>query len=65
MLPPLLAIKVPAGETWDVDKLRFVSSGTVFLLALGLAIAAQFALRKETKGATDATSGGQGHVQPA
>lgn len=65
MLPPLLAIKVPAGETWDVDKLRFVSSGTVFLLALGLAIAAQFALRKGTEGATDATSGGQGHVAPA
>jgi hypothetical protein len=37
---------------WDVSKLRFVASGTVFLLALGLAIAAQFALRKGTE-ATD------------
>jgi hypothetical protein len=50
MLPPLLAIKAPAGEVWDVDKLRFVSSGTVFFIAFGLAIAAQFALRKGTEG---------------
>jgi hypothetical protein len=62
MLPPLLAIEAQPGIAWDVSKLRFVSSGTVFLLALGLAIAAQFALRKGTEGAS---SGGQGHVQPA
>jgi hypothetical protein len=65
LLPPLLAIEAQAGEVWDVSKLRFVASGTVFLVALGLAIAAQFALRKGTKGATGATSGGQGHVAPA
>jgi hypothetical protein len=52
MLPPLLAIEAEAGEAWDTGKLRFVASGTVFLLALGLAIAAQFALRKGTQGAT-------------
>jgi hypothetical protein len=60
MLPPLLAIEAQPNIAWDVSKLRFVSSGTVFLIALGLAIAAQFALRKGTKGATDATSGGRG-----
>jgi hypothetical protein len=50
MLPPLLAIQAQPNIAWDVSKLRFVSSGTVFLIALGLAIAAQFALRKGTKG---------------
>jgi hypothetical protein len=49
LLPPLLAIEAQAGEVWGTGKLRFVASGTVFLLALGLAIAAQFALRKGTK----------------
>jgi hypothetical protein len=49
MLPPLLAIEAQPNIAWDVSKLRFVSSGTVFLIALGLAIAAQFALRKGAK----------------
>ena len=52
MLPPLLAIKAQDGDAWDTDKLRFVASGTVFFIALGLAIAGQFALRKGTQGAT-------------
>jgi hypothetical protein len=52
LLPPLLAIEAQPGMAWDASKLRFVASGTVFLLALGLAIAAQFALRKGTE-ATD------------
>jgi len=47
MLPPLLAL-MPTPETadWTAAKLRFVSSGTTFCVALGLALAAQFALRK-------------------
>ena len=47
MLPPLLAL-TPTPETadWTAAKLRFVSSGTTFCVALGLALAAQFALRK-------------------
>jgi hypothetical protein len=65
MLPPLLAIEAQPNIAWHVSKLRFVSSGTVFLVALGLAIAAQFALRKGAKGANPGTWGGQGHVQQA
>jgi hypothetical protein len=65
MLPPLLAIEAQPHIAWDVSKLRFVSSGTVFLIALGLAIAAQFALRKGTAGPNPGSWGGQGHVQQA
>jgi hypothetical protein len=46
MLPPLLMLEAQPGDAWDTAKLRFVSSGTVFCIALGLAVAAQFALRK-------------------
>jgi hypothetical protein len=52
MLPPLLAIEPQVGDAWGTGKLRFVASGTVFFIALGLAIAGQFALRKGTQGAT-------------
>jgi hypothetical protein len=47
MLPPLLAL-APTAEAadWTAAKLRFVSSGTTFCVAFGLALAAQFALRK-------------------
>src|SRR5258708_36759422 len=34
------------GTDWDASKLRFVAGGTVFFIAFGLAMAAQFALRK-------------------
>ena len=46
LLPPLMALEAQAGAAWDTSKLRFVASGTVFFVALGLAVAAQFALRK-------------------
>jgi hypothetical protein len=41
---------LPASEPgWSVGKLRFVASGTTFCIVLGLAVAAQFALRKPTE----------------
>ena len=46
VLLPLL-LSVPASEPGlSVEKLRFVASGTTFCIVLGLALAAQFALRK-------------------
>jgi hypothetical protein len=48
LLPPLLALEAQPGAAWDTAKLRFVASGTTFFIALGLALAAQFALRKGT-----------------
>jgi hypothetical protein len=49
LLPPLLALETNPSAAWDTPKLRFVASGTVFFVALGLAVAAQFALRKGTR----------------
>jgi len=49
LLPPLLAMQAQSDAAWDTPKLRFVASGTVFVVALGLALAAQFALRKGTE----------------
>ena len=46
LLPPLLAMKAEPGAPWDSAKLRFVGIGTVFFIAFGLALAAQFALVK-------------------
>jgi hypothetical protein len=46
LLPPLLAMTAPDGGTWDTGKLRFVAAGTTFCVAFGLALAAQFALKK-------------------
>jgi hypothetical protein len=47
LLPPLLALPASSeAAAWSTDKLRFVASGATFFVALGLALAAQFALRK-------------------
>ena len=46
LLPPLLAMKAEPDAPWDSAKLRFVGTGTVFFIAFGLALAAQFALVK-------------------
>jgi len=45
LLPYLLTLPPTPGDAWSVEKLRFVASGTIFCLTLGLALAAQFALR--------------------
>jgi hypothetical protein len=49
LLPPLLALEAQPGAAWDTPKLRFVATGTLFFIAFGLALAAQFALRKGTE----------------
>jgi len=50
LLPPLLSLKVEQPDAnWDSAKLRFIATGTTFCVALGLALAAQFALRKGTQ----------------
>jgi hypothetical protein len=62
LLPPLLALPAsPDAALWNEYKLRFVASGATFCVALGLALAAQFALRKtgESKAAARVTAGGQ------
>jgi hypothetical protein len=46
LLPLLLALVAPPGNTWDSVKLRVVATGTTFCLTLALALAAQFALRQ-------------------
>jgi hypothetical protein len=56
LLPPLLSITAQQNATWDTPKLRFVSTGCVFCVALGLALAAQFALRKSTQTASPTLS---------
>jgi hypothetical protein len=48
LLPSLLGMQSEAGASWDSAKLRFVGTGTIFFIAFGLALAAQFALRKRT-----------------
>jgi hypothetical protein len=48
VLPRLMAMQAEAGAAWDTAKLRFVAAGTTFFVALGLALAAQFLLRKGT-----------------
>jgi hypothetical protein len=54
LLPELLSL-VAQGEkpAWETGKLRFVATGTTFFVVFGLALAAQFALRKgmESSGA--------------
>jgi hypothetical protein len=49
LLPPLLSIQAQPDATWDAAKLRFVATGTMFFVAFGMALAAQFALRKGTQ----------------
>jgi hypothetical protein len=46
LLPSLLSLAAPEGATWETNKLRFVAAGTTFCVAFGLALAAQFALKK-------------------
>jgi hypothetical protein len=46
LLPPLLELPMSPGTEWNEHKVRFVASGATFCVALGLALAAQFALRK-------------------
>jgi hypothetical protein len=48
LLPPLLSMQAQEGASWDSAKLRFVGIGTTFFVAFGLALAAQFGLRKPT-----------------
>jgi hypothetical protein len=49
LMPPILTIKAqPPADIWPTDKLRFVSAGTTFCVVLGLALAAQFALRRSS-----------------
>jgi hypothetical protein len=45
LLPSLLSIPYRGGP-WDEHKLQFVATGSTFFVAFGLALAAQFALRK-------------------
>jgi hypothetical protein len=52
LLPPLLALKAESDAAWDTSKLRFVATSTMFFIAFGLALAAQFALRKGTQEAS-------------
>jgi hypothetical protein len=50
LLPQLLALVSDVSDpVWDLAKLRFVATGTNFWVAFGLALAAQFALRKRTE----------------
>ena len=49
LLPPLLSIQAQPDANWDAAKLRFVATGTMFFVAFGMAVAAQFALRKGTQ----------------
>jgi len=53
LLPFLLAVPAYPESAWTAAKLHFVSSGVTFCLVFGLALAAQFALRKtgETRSA--------------
>ena len=49
LLPPLLSLaEHKLNPIWSLEKLRFVATGATFSVALGLALAAQFALRKGT-----------------
>jgi hypothetical protein len=46
LLPPLMSLTARPPFVWDSDKLRMVALGTTFMVAFGLSLAAQFALRK-------------------
>jgi hypothetical protein len=46
LLPSLMTIPRTDAVDWEPEKLKFVSTATTFLLSVGLALAAQFALRK-------------------
>ena len=55
LLSPLLSLTAQPNAVWDSAKLRFVATGCTFSIAFGLALAAQFALRK-VSGPTSAKS---------
>jgi hypothetical protein len=57
-LPPLLSLTAPEGATWESSKLRFIAAGTTFCVTFGLALAAQFALRKEVQATQAVLSSG-------
>jgi hypothetical protein len=57
LLPSLLTIPPVDVVPWPAEKLRFVSTGATFLLSAGLALAAQFALRKRSQTRHDAEGG--------
>jgi hypothetical protein len=58
LLPSLLTIPETSAVKWPPAKLQFVSTGTTFLLSVGLALAAQFALRKRAKSSPEAVATG-------
>jgi hypothetical protein len=47
LLPQLLSLTAPPDATWVASKLQFIATGTTFCISLGLALAAQFALKKQ------------------
>ncbi len=47
LLPNLMSLTASPGAVWAASKLQFIATGTTFSIAFGLALAAQFALRKE------------------
>jgi hypothetical protein len=50
LMPPILTVQAHQGvDQWTTEKLQFVSAGCTFFLVLGLALAAQFALRKRAE----------------
>jgi hypothetical protein len=51
LLPQILSLTAQQNAIWDSPKLRFVAAGCTFYVALGLALAAQFALKKGAQAA--------------
>jgi hypothetical protein len=49
LLPNLMSLTAPPDATWVASKLQFVATATTFCVAFGLALAAQFALKKEAQ----------------
>jgi hypothetical protein len=49
LLPYLLSLTAPPDATWVASKLQFIATVTTFCVAFGLALAAQFALKKEAQ----------------
>lgn len=47
LLPNLLSLTASPDAVWAASKLQFIATGTTFSIAFGLALAAQFALKKE------------------
>jgi len=57
LLPSLLTIPETPAVKWPAPKLQFVSTGTTFLLSVGLALAAQFAFGKRSQTSRDSGGG--------